>query len=93
MSFLAPLAAPVGSAIAPTAAASGLGHLIGADPSRVGMIASRIGTAANGVAAAGGAAPGYSGAAPQQVDNHLQLLDPEVLRGIIARFAPQGYTR
>ena len=77
----------------PNAVSSGLGHMIGADPSRVSMIADRIGKAANGIAAGGGASAGYDGsAAAPQIDNHLQMLDPEVLRSIIARFRPAATT-
>jgi hypothetical protein len=67
--------------------AAGLGHLLGADPSRVSSIADRIGQGMNGIAQAGGATPGYA-SPDQSVNNHLQLLDPEVLRSIIAKFRP-----
>lgn len=84
------------------AGASGaLGNLVGADPSRISSIANRIGTGMNGIAAAGGAAPGYSapghapipaagGAAP--VDNHMQLLDQDVIQQIIQQFAGRPQT-
>lgn len=80
----------------PSALSSGFGYMIGADPSRVSMIADRIGKAANGIAAGGGASAGYDGsAAAPQIDNHLQMLDPNILQSIIARFRPttQGYAR
>lgn len=83
--------------------AAGLGHMIGAEPSRVSQVADRIGNGMNMIAAAGGAQPGYvkpvrsvmpaqpvgapEGAAP---DNHLQMLDTEVLRNLIARFRPSS---
>jgi hypothetical protein len=85
------------------AAASGLGQMVGADPSRISQIAGQIGRGMNGIAQAGGAAPGYAAdpsappaAAP--VDNHLQLLDPNIIQQLIQKFghqqAPQmGYAR
>lgn len=76
--------------------ANGVGRLFGTDGAHVSDIASRIGTGANQIAAAGGAQPGYAGAAPGQQappqegmpNNHLQMLDGDVLRAILARFRP-----
>lgn len=97
MSFLKPGAGAAASGFQPNSISTGFGHMIGADPSRVSMIADRIGKAANGIAAGGGATAGYDGsAAAPVIDNHLQMLDPEVLRSIIARFrpaAPTGYAQ
>lgn len=81
MSFLKQQPAAVG---APNSAATGLGHLFGADPSRISSIANSVGTAANGIADAGGATAGYQ--APQQPNNYMQLLDPAVLHAIYAKF-------
>lgn len=88
MSFLTPASGANG-------AATGLGRLLDVDPSRISRIAGGIGNVANGIANAGGAMPGY--AAPQPVNNYMQLLDPNVLRAIYAKFgggptAP-GYAR
>lgn len=95
MSFLKPLAGGAASALQPNSAASGLGHLIGVDPSRISQIAQGVGTAADGIADAGGATPGY--AAPQQpVNNYMQMLDPNVLQAIYAKFGggpSAGYAR
>lgn len=80
----------------PSAISSGFGHMIGADPSRVSMIADRIGKAANGIATSTGVSADYNGSArAPQIDNHLQMLDPNILQSIIARFQPttQGYAR
>lgn len=87
MSFLKPDAAAL-SAAGASGAANGLGRLIDVDPSRIDRIAGGIGKAANGIAAAGGATPGYvPQQAPQQpVNNYMQLLDPNVLRAIYAKF-------
>lgn len=92
-----------GAAGAANGAASGLGRLIGTDPSRISSIADRIGTGMNGIAAAGGAAPGYGAPAhpaQQQAggepNNYMQLLDPNVMRAIIAKFGggpSAGYAR
>lgn len=73
---------------APNPMATGLGKLIGADGSRVSEIAGRIGGGMNQIASAGGAAPGYAAPqAPQELpNNHLQMLDPNVLRALIQRF-------
>lgn len=95
MSFLRPQAGASTGAVNPVS--SGFGHMIGVDPSRVSMIANRIGNAANGIAAGGGAPAGYDGsaampAAPQPIDNHFQLLNPDVLRSIIAKFRPATLT-
>lgn len=77
--------------------ANGLGHLFGTDGAHVSDIASRIGTGANQIAIGGGAQPGYAGPAPvaQQAapatddpNNHLQMLDQDVLRAVLARFRP-----
>ena len=75
-------------------AATGLGHMFGADPSRISMIADRIGKASNGIASAGGADQGYDGTAAP--NNYLQTLDPTVMRAIMAKFGPAqntGYVR
>jgi hypothetical protein len=79
---------------APNFAASGLGHALGVDPSRVASIAGTVGSAANQIAAAGGAQggyqnPGVQGAALPTVNNHLQMLDPQVLRALIQHFSGQ----
>lgn len=74
MSFLK--AAPDGS--------TGLGSSLGFNPGDVRA----FGTAMNGIASAGGAAPGYASQQAPDVNNHLQLLDPAVLKAIIAKFAP-----
>lgn len=87
MSFLKP--ATGATAIAPNAAASGLGHLFGADPSRVSSIADRIGTGMNQIAAAGGAMPGYQG---PQVNNVMQMLDTNTLQGILDHFRKMPVT-
>lgn len=89
MSFLEPLLSSVGKPGA--GAASGLGHLIGADPSRISRIAGGIGNAANGIAAAGGASPGYAApqqTAPPEIANHMQLLDPATLQAVLQHFRP-----
>lgn len=79
--------------------ANGLGHLFGTDEARVSRIADRIGNGMNMIAAGGGAQPGYARpagyaqpeAAPQgEVTNHLQLLDPDVLKALVARFRPSA---
>lgn len=82
MSFLTPAAGASG-------AATGLGHLLGADPSRISSIASSIGTGMNGIAAAGGATPGYAGQQPAQPNNFMQLSNPEWLRTIMAQMGGQ----
>jgi hypothetical protein len=64
-------------------AATGLGHLIDVDPARIASIAGDIGKAANPIAAAGGATPAYQAAPSAPVQNHLQLLDPAVIRAIL----------
>lgn len=94
MSFLKPLmGGGAGEAVGATTAApanpmaNGLGRLFGTDGGHVGEIAKRIGTGANQIAAAGGAQPGYAAPEPQ-VNNHLQALDPEVLRALIQHFRP-----
>lgn len=74
---------------------TGLGRALGADPSRVSMIADRIGNAANGIAAAGGAEQGYGGQAgpPQGLPaNYMQMMDPTVMRAIMAKFGPAQNT-
>lgn len=71
----------------PNPISTGFGHMIGADPSRVSMIANRIGTGMNSIAAAGGATPSYDGSAAP-INNHLQMLDPDTLRKILAQFRP-----
>ncbi len=89
-------AGAAGGAAAANPLANGLGHLLGAEGSQVSNIADRIGTGMNQIATAGGAQPGYAApaqpaqpAAPQgDPNNHMQLLDPDVLQGLIARFRP-----
>lgn len=76
--------------------AGGVGHLFGTDGAHVSSLADRIGKGANMIASGGGATAGYDGsAAAPQIDNHLQMLDPNILQSIIARFrpTPQGYAR
>lgn len=85
MSFLKPAADATAGA---NPMATGLGRLIGADPSRVSTIADRIGTGMNMIAAGGGATAGYDGSAAPQPNNYLQLLDPSVLQALVARFRP-----
>jgi hypothetical protein len=85
MSFLKPGAGATAQTFNPVS--TGFGHMIGADPSRVSMIADRIGKAANGIAAGGGATAGYDGSAAL-INNHLQMLDPDTLQRIIAQFRP-----
>lgn len=90
MSFLSGLGGAAGAAAAPTAAASGLGRIIGADPSRIGTIAGQIGRGMNGIAAAGGATPGYEApAAAEPPVNHMQLLDNAVLQRLVQQFGGQ----
>lgn len=68
---------------------TGLGASLGLNPTSL----QTLGTAMNGIASVGGASPGYAG---QQGDpglnNHLQMLDPEVLRAILAKFHSGGPT-
>lgn len=85
MSFLKPAAA-MGAAGDVNPAAAGLGHLFNADPSRISSIADRIGRGANMIAAGGGAAPGYAAPPEMAPANHLQMIDPAVLRSIMDRF-------
>jgi hypothetical protein len=93
MSFLQGAGAGGGLAAlaAPTGAATGLGKLLGADPSRIGDIAGGIGKVANGVASAGGATPAYADPGLQSMapDNHMQLLDNAVLQRLISQFGGQ----
>lgn len=74
MSFLKPDAA----------GGTGLGSSLGFNPGDV----KAFGTAMNGIASAGGATPGYASQQAPDVNNHLQLLDPDVLKAIIAKFGP-----
>jgi hypothetical protein len=98
MSFLEPLLASAGPALSAAgaaggganAAASGLGHLIGVDPSRISSIAGTIGKGMNGIAAGGGASPGYADPGLPDVNNHMQLLDPAILQAIIQHFQGGG---
>lgn len=97
MSFLAPLmasAAPAAAAtaatVAPNAAATGLGKLIGADPTRIASIAHNIGGGMNQIAAAGGGQGAYQDPGLPPVQNHLQLLDPAVLQALIQHFGGGG---
>lgn len=86
----------VGAALNPNGAAQGVGHLLNVSPLGVSRFADTVGKVANGIAAGGGAAAGYDGSAGPQIDNHLQMLDPAVLRSIIAQFRPApttGYAR
>ncbi len=75
----------------PNAAASGLGKLIGVDPEKISSIANSIGGGMNQIAQAGGAQGGY--AAPPQVqqapavNNHMQLLDPNILQALVRHFS------
>jgi hypothetical protein len=96
MSFLNGIGAAAGAAGGANAAASGLGHMLGADPSRISDIAGNIGRGMNGIAAAGGAEPGYQAAeAPAPPANHMQLLDDAVLQRLVAQFSggQPGYAR
>lgn len=91
MSFLKPSMGAGGIANGPNGLASGLGHLIGVDPSQISSNVGKFGDAMNGIASVGGATPGYT--APQQpVNNHLQLLDPATLQAIYAKFGGQPQT-
>lgn len=97
MSFLKSAGTGAAAASDMNPISSGVGHMLNTDPSRVSMIADRIGNAANGIATAGGAAAGYGGQAapPQQaapVNNYMQMLDPTVLRAIMAKFGPAQNT-
>lgn len=82
--------------------ANGLGQMFGSSGSHVSDIANRIGMGSNQVAAAGGAQPGYqpppsyqppadksvtTGTMPPDPNNHLQLLDPQVLHALIQKFS------
>lgn len=69
----------------PNSAATGLGHLIGTEPSRVSSIANAVGKISNGLAEAGGATPGYDAPAPQ-LSNYMQMMDPRVLKAITDHF-------
>lgn len=94
MSFLNSIGGAAGAAGGANSAASGLGHMLGADPSRVSDIAGRIGRGMNGIAAAGGAEPGYQAEAPTPPANHIQLLDDAVLQRLVAQFGGQpGYAQ
>lgn len=100
MSFLAGLGGPtmaaIGGALKPVAAAvpqanaaaTGLGKLIGVDGAKISSIADSIGKGMNQIAAAGGAGQGY--AAPElpsaPVQNHMQLLDPAIIRALLQQF-------
>jgi len=98
MSFLAPLLSSIGPAAAgaaaaapaANAAATGLGKLIGTDPSRIASLAHSIGGGMNQIAAAGGAQGGYQDPGLPPVQNHLQLLDPAVLQALIQHFGGGG---
>lgn len=90
-------AAPAAAAVNPMA--GGLAKLLGTDGANVTGIADKIGGGMNQIAAAGGAQPGYQAPpvggvqpGPMQPDpnNHLQLLDDDVLQGLIARFRPSA---
>jgi hypothetical protein len=79
---------------APNFAASGLGHALGVDPSRVASIAGTVGKRGepnrSGRRCAGGLSkPRLQGAALPAVNNHLQMLDPQVLRALIQHFSGQ----
>lgn len=91
MSFLNSAGA---GAAAANGASTGLGHMLGVDPSRISSIANSIGTGMNGIAAAGGAPQAYGGqAGPQQpVNNYMQMMDPTVLKAILAKFGPAQNT-
>jgi hypothetical protein len=81
MSFLKPAGAPTNPL------ANGVGRLFGTDGAHVSALADRIGLGMNQIAAAGGAQPGYA-AQQQPVNNHLQMLDQDMLREILQRFRP-----
>lgn len=72
------------------AAASGLGRMIGVDPSRISSIADSVGKGMNMIAAGGGAQGGYA-PAPElpAVNNHMQLMDPKILQALVAHFGGQ----
>jgi hypothetical protein len=78
------------AAPAPNGAATGLGHLLGVDPSRISSIAGGVGKAANQIATAGGAQGGYAAPEMPAINNHMQMLDPAVLRALIAHFSGGG---
>ncbi len=92
----APEAAPAPQQVNPMA--SGLGKMIGAEGGQVSNFADKLGGGMNQIAAAGGATPGYAPPAvggPQTgpmpaPNNHLQLLDDDVLQSLVARFRPNG---
>lgn len=92
MSFLSGAGGAAGAGLAGGAngAATGLGHMIGVDPSRISELAGKIGAGMNAVASAGGADPGYQ--APVQPTNYLQNLDPNMLQSILDRFRPMPLT-
>jgi hypothetical protein len=72
----------------PNAAATGLGRMINVSPDRISKIATSVGAGANQIASAGGAQPGY--APPPQmptVNNHMQLLNPEILQQLMRHFS------
>ena len=73
------------AAAGPNSAATGLGHLIGTEPSRIASIADSIGKVSNGIATAGGATAGYDAPAPQ-LSNYMQMMDPRVLKAITDHF-------
>jgi hypothetical protein len=89
MSFLKslPITGGIGAALNPNKAAEGLGHLLNVSPLGISNFANTVGNVANGIANAGGAPAGYDGSAAP-INNHLQMLDPEVLRTIMAKFQP-----
>ena len=74
---------PAQQGMAPNGAAMGLGHLLGADPSRISSIADRVGQVSNRIAGMGGAEQGYQ---PMQMNNIMQKLDPAVLQALIEQF-------
>lgn len=74
----------------PNAAATGLGKIIGVDGAKISSIADSVGKGMNQIAAGGGAPEGY--AAPQlpAVNNHMQLLDPNILQALVRHFSGGG---
>jgi hypothetical protein len=87
----------IGAALNPSGAAQGLGHLLNISPLGVSRFADTVGKISNGIAGAGGASAGYD--APAAPDNHMQLLDQDVIQQLVQQFGgrpqatPQGYAR
>lgn len=90
MGFAPVARTPAPAVAAPNAAATGLGRLINVSPERISKIAGGVGQGANQIAGAGGAQGGYE--APQMpqlpaVNNHMQLLNPEILQQLMRHFS------